>query len=98
MKIPILLLTLTVAGFAAEPPVPQFRAVTLDDKIQIGYGIVVADVDGHGHVEIEARDASALEEATDLATEAIRRRFGNGPVDGKIQAHVVAIESVMSDE
>ena len=42
--------------------------------------------------EIEARDASRLGEATDIAAEAIARRFGPGPVDGKIQAHVVTVE------
>jgi SAM-dependent methyltransferase len=42
--------------------------------------------------EIEARDASRLGEATDIAANAIARRFGPGPVDGKIQAHVVTIE------
>jgi len=43
--------------------------------------------------EIEARDASRLGEATDLAAEAIARRFGRGVVDGKIQAHIVTIET-----
>lgn len=43
--------------------------------------------------EIEARDAARLGEATDVAAEAIARRFGRGEVDGKIQAHVVTIES-----
>ena len=42
--------------------------------------------------EIEALDASRLGEATDVAEKAIARRFGNGAVDGKIQAHVVTIE------
>ena len=42
--------------------------------------------------EIEARDASRLGEATDMAEEAIAHRFGSGPVDGKIQAHVVMVE------
>jgi SAM-dependent methyltransferase len=42
--------------------------------------------------EIEARDKSRLAEATDLATAAIADRFGDGPVDGKIQAHVVEVE------
>src|SRR5258706_6619356 len=41
--------------------------------------------------EIEERDPSRLEEATDLAEKAIARRFGSGAVDGKIQAHVVTI-------
>jgi SAM-dependent methyltransferase len=43
--------------------------------------------------EIEARDASRLGEATDVAAEAIARRFGRGAVDGKTQAHVVTIEN-----
>ncbi len=43
--------------------------------------------------EIEARDASRLGEATDIAAEAIARRFGRGTVDGKIQAHIVTIEN-----
>jgi SAM-dependent methyltransferase len=42
--------------------------------------------------EIEAREKSRLDDATDIAAQAVARRFGPGPVDGKIQAHVVAIE------
>jgi SAM-dependent methyltransferase len=42
--------------------------------------------------EIEARDKLRLGEATDIAADAIAQRFGPGPVDGKIQAHIVAIE------
>jgi len=39
--------------------------------------------------EIETRDASLLEHATDRAAEAIAARFGEGPVVGKIRGHVV---------
>jgi ubiquinone/menaquinone biosynthesis C-methylase UbiE len=39
--------------------------------------------------EIEALGEDALVEATDVAAAALSRRFGNGPVDGKIQALVV---------
>jgi hypothetical protein len=39
--------------------------------------------------EIEARDASLLQLATDRATDAIASRHGKGPVAGKIQAHVI---------
>ena len=39
--------------------------------------------------EIEARDASLLQLATDRATQAIASRHGEGPVAGKIQAHVI---------
>jgi SAM-dependent methyltransferase len=42
--------------------------------------------------EIEARDKSRLGEATDIAENAIARRFGRGQVAGKIQAHVVSAE------
>jgi len=42
--------------------------------------------------EIESREASRLGEATDVAAEALAKRFGLGAVDGKIQAHVVTIE------
>jgi SAM-dependent methyltransferase len=42
--------------------------------------------------EIEARGTSRLGEATDIAADAIGRRFGRGEVDGKMQAHVVTIE------
>jgi SAM-dependent methyltransferase len=42
--------------------------------------------------EITARDPSRVDEAIDAAAEAIAARFGNGAVDGKIQALVVTIE------
>jgi hypothetical protein len=41
--------------------------------------------------EIEARDPSRLLEATRVAAAAIAKRFGNGAVDGKIQAHVAGV-------
>jgi len=43
--------------------------------------------------EIEARDASMLETATNAAEAEIARRFGAGPVDGRIQAIVVEVGS-----
>jgi SAM-dependent methyltransferase len=42
--------------------------------------------------EIEARDASRLCEATDVAADALARQFGRGAVDAKMQAHVVTVE------
>jgi ubiquinone/menaquinone biosynthesis C-methylase UbiE len=41
--------------------------------------------------EIIARDESRLGEATEVVTRALANRFGDGAVDGKIQAHVVEI-------
>ncbi|MBI3676238.1 MAG: methyltransferase domain-containing protein [Proteobacteria bacterium] len=43
--------------------------------------------------EIEARDVGALEAVTARAAEAIAGRFGEGPVSGKIQAHVVVAKN-----
>jgi len=40
-------------------------------------------------LEIEARDASRLDEVTDLAAQAVARHFADGPIDGRIQAHVI---------
>jgi SAM-dependent methyltransferase len=42
--------------------------------------------------EIEGRDASRLNEATAVAAETIAKRFGANEVDGKMQAHVIAVE------
>ncbi|MFO0990858.1 MAG: class I SAM-dependent methyltransferase [Hyphomicrobiales bacterium] len=39
--------------------------------------------------EIEARDPSGLEAATDAAASAIAERHGSGEVAGKIQAHII---------
>jgi ubiquinone/menaquinone biosynthesis C-methylase UbiE len=39
--------------------------------------------------EIEARDASLLEEATKRATQALAHRFGSGTIEGRIRAFVV---------
>ena len=38
--------------------------------------------------EIEARDASRLEAATAAAAGALAKRFGDGPIEGQIRAHV----------
>jgi SAM-dependent methyltransferase len=42
--------------------------------------------------EIEQRRAASLSQATAAATAAIAHRFGPGAVDGKIQAHIIAVK------
>jgi ubiquinone/menaquinone biosynthesis C-methylase UbiE len=39
--------------------------------------------------EIEARDLSRIEEATQKAAEALMRQFGSGPIEGRIRAYVI---------
>ena len=51
------LITCTASALvAADVPEPKFRAVTIDDKIQIGYGVTTADVDGDGKTDIVLAD------------------------------------------
>ena len=42
--------------------------------------------------EIEARDPTKLEEATNVAADAIAQKSGRGAVEGKIQAHVITAQ------
>jgi ubiquinone/menaquinone biosynthesis C-methylase UbiE len=77
---------LTAAGFAS------ISVVTLDDisKAASPRDPAVAYCQGTPlRNEIEARDPSRLEEATQKSAEAMTRRFGSGPVEGRIRAHVV---------
>jgi SAM-dependent methyltransferase len=44
--------------------------------------------------EIESRSGGAtLTDATDAAVRALARQFGPGPVDGKMQAHIVTVHA-----
>jgi SAM-dependent methyltransferase len=78
-------------GFTASP---QITTVTARSRANSPRVPAIAYCQGTPlRNEIEARDASRLGEATDIAAEAIARRFGRGAVDGKIQALIVTIEN-----
>ena len=78
-------------GFTASPEIVTWTARSWAESFRIP---AIAYCQGTPlRNEIEARDPSRLGEATDIAAEAIARRFGRGAVDGKIQAHIIAIES-----
>jgi ubiquinone/menaquinone biosynthesis C-methylase UbiE len=74
------------AGFASpaiETVALRSRASTaLEPAIAYCQGTVMRD-------EIVRLDPTALERATKAAAAAIEQRFGPGPIDSKIQAHVV---------
>ena len=78
-------------GFTAEPVIDTLAARSRAKSFEIP---AIAYCQGTPlRNEIEARSASRLVEATDIAAEAIAKRFGRGAVDGKIQAHIVTIEA-----
>ncbi len=78
-------------GFTASPQITTIAARSRAESSQIP---AIAYCQGTPlRNEIESRDASRLDEVTDIAAEAIARKFRRGAVDGKIQAHVVTIEN-----
>jgi SAM-dependent methyltransferase len=77
------------AGFRAPPAVN-----TVPARSRAASARIPASAYCHGtplRTEIESRDPAGLARATDAAADAIAARFGTGPVDGKIQAHVVTV-------
>jgi SAM-dependent methyltransferase len=80
---------LVAGGFVAHPQITTIAARSQADSARIP---AVAYCQGTPlRNEIEARDGTRLDEATDLAAEALAERFGRADIDGKIQAHVVEI-------
>jgi SAM-dependent methyltransferase len=77
------------AGFAAAPVI---ETVAARSRAATAQRPAIAYCQGTPwRNEIEARGGVGLAAATAAAAAAIAARFGPGPVDGKIQAHVVAV-------
>ena len=62
MKITLsfLLSALAVTVLAAAPPTPAFKAVDVDTKVEIGYGVTVADVNGDKKPDILLADKNLI--------------------------------------
>ncbi len=81
---------LVKGGFSAAPRIDTIAARSRAASARIP---AIAYCEGTPlRNEIEARDAGRLGEATEIAADAVARRFGRDAVDGKIQAHVVTVE------
>ncbi|MEO8156994.1 MAG: class I SAM-dependent methyltransferase [Betaproteobacteria bacterium] len=81
---------LTKGGFTAAP---RFDTLAARSKAASARIAAIAYCQGTPlRNEIEVRDAARLGEATDVAEQAIAKRFGRGAVEGKIQAHIVSVE------
>ena len=59
-KLAIFLLVPVCAALSAEPPVPAFKAVDVDTKVEIGYGVTVADVNGDKKPDILLADKNLI--------------------------------------
>jgi SAM-dependent methyltransferase len=80
---------LAQGGFRAHP---EIETVALRSRAPSARDPAIAYCQGTP-LRDEIASRGSLENATHTAAQAIERRFGRGPVDGKIQAHVVAIAS-----
>ena len=54
-----------------------------------GHDVRAFDLSEDALLRAEARGASRLGEATQAAADLLARRFGRGPIEGRIRAHVV---------
>ena len=75
-------------GLAADLATPgEAERVLASARAELGVLRGVAVTTGLGY-----RGQRGLPEATDAAAEYVTRRFGAGPIDALMQAHVIAIE------
>ncbi|MGF6597427.1 SAM-dependent methyltransferase [Paraburkholderia sp. GAS448] len=82
---------LRLGGFRAEP---AFQTVASRSRAASARIPAIAYCQGTPlRNEIEARGRNELSRAIDVCTAATAGKFGPGPVDGKIQAHIVTMEA-----
>jgi SAM-dependent methyltransferase len=79
------------AGFSATP---RFETIAARSRAVSAQVAAIAYCQGTPlRSEIEARSATGLAQATSACAAALAERFGDGPVDGKIQARIVTVQS-----
>jgi SAM-dependent methyltransferase len=80
---------LAAGGFTAPPEIVSLLAHSQAKSNEDG---AVAFCQGTPlRAEIEAGGPSRLGEATSVVAEAIAQKFGSGPIDAKMQAHIVTV-------
>jgi ubiquinone/menaquinone biosynthesis C-methylase UbiE len=80
---------LAKAGFAASA---RFEIVAARSRAPSALAAAIAYCQGTPlRTEITARSADGLAEATAFCAAALTRRFGSGPIDASIQAHVATV-------
>ncbi|MES3000407.1 MAG: class I SAM-dependent methyltransferase [Pseudomonadota bacterium] len=82
---------LAAAGFTSEPKIESVAFASRAASPQIAAIAYCQGTPLRG--EIEARDPGGLERATQAAEAEIARRFGAGPVEGRIEALVVTVSA-----
>src|SRR5262245_27344165 len=59
-RILLLICLVRLSSPAADPPTPSFRPVDVDTKVEIGYGLAIADVDGDKKPDILLADKNLI--------------------------------------
>jgi SAM-dependent methyltransferase len=81
---------LAAAGFSAPPKIEQ---LAFRSQADTPLAAAIAYCQGTPlRNEIETRRPGGLAEATAACGQALARRFGEGPIDAKVQAYVVTVE------
>jgi SAM-dependent methyltransferase len=82
---------LTNAGFTSTP---HHETITARSRATSAEAVAIAYCQGTPvRAEIEARATPDLATATTACAKALTHRYGPGPLEGKIQAHIITIES-----
>ncbi|CAG2150878.1 class I SAM-dependent methyltransferase [Cupriavidus numazuensis] len=78
-------------GFRSEP---AFETLAVTGTAASAHIVAVAYCQGTPlRADLESRGSDALQRATEASEQALAQEFGTGPVAGRLQAHVIAVQS-----